>query len=219
MIIEIDDAGTGCPLGGAVIGALKERIFKYTVIPVSVFKDGTPRELLSRNIIEAINYLLNAIHFDPEEDEIRICRGSFFKPAFRFFDDKGWNWTPVKINSKLQDLIEASFDFHLVELGVPRFLVKRLIHYRDYVVELLKWVALKPEEREELVKTSFNVWKNEWRYTKLEFAKKLLNRRRYCIECGLDIEKGRELVEVKFITPRRVLRGYLHIDCWKKLER
>ena len=36
MRVEIDDAGTGSPVGGVVIGILKGQVFNYRVLPDSV---------------------------------------------------------------------------------------------------------------------------------------------------------------------------------------
>ncbi|MHA1616030.1 MAG: hypothetical protein ACTSX9_01825 [Candidatus Njordarchaeales archaeon] len=219
MIVEIDDAGVGCPVGGVVIGGLRGNKFSARIIPIDFFKEGADKSILQEELVKSVASLLKELKFKPEDDLIKICRGTFFEPVFAFFEENGWRWMPTKIESRLQDLVEARFDFHLIEIGVPRLLVKRLIHYRDYVIELLKWVGLDLEERKSLVKTSFNVWKREWRFVRLAFEEKKLSRSGYCLECGQGIKRNEEVIEVIFSTPRRILRCYLHSECGEKLKR
>lgn len=220
MRVEIDDAGTGSPVGGVVIGILKGQVFNYRVLPVTLFREESNKTNaeVKDEVLNAVLELLKTVNFDPELDEIYICRGDIFSHVHRYFEEMGYMWLPSKIDSKLQDLVEAAFDFHLVELGVPRLLVKRLYAYWHYVTELLKWVVLDMDSREKFVKTRFPVWKNEWKYARLTFEKGVSNRVLYCIECGDCIEKREQIITVKIKTPRRGVKTYLHKSCFEKLE-
>lgn len=220
MIIEIDDAGTGSPVGGIVIGALKNGRFSYKVIPVELFRTERNESIkkVKEAVLEAVLELLKILDFNQEEDFVRICRGDIFSLAHSRFDELEFHWERAKIESKLQDLVETAYDFHLVELGVPRMLVKRLLDYRHYVVELLKWVVIDMKNRERFVKTRFPIWRHEWVHAELSFEWETARKNAYCIECGEKIERGEKRATVIIKTPKRRFITYLHETCADKLS-
>ncbi len=220
MIVEIDDAGTGSPLGGIVIGILKGDVFDYEVIPVKYFQNENRNyyDDVKEKVLESVLTLLQRIDFDPKRDTIHICRGNIFSHVHEYLHENNLNWTFSKIESHLQDLVEFIYDLHLVEIGVPRMLVKRLTTYGRYVTELFKWVALSINERRKIVKTQFPIWKREWQYAETKYRKTISKRFTYCIECGENIAAGEDIVIATIETPRREFRAYLHIKCYNKLR-
>ena len=217
MLIEIDDAGIGSPVGGLIIGALKGNTYRYKVIPVDFFQGNTTNNGVKIAVLKATFTLLEELEFDPLEDQIHICQGDIFKQVHQAFQSKNYKWTPISIRSKLQDLVEATFDLHLISLGVPRLLLKRLMEYRHYVTELLKWVVMKKDKRVKYVKTRYNIWKNEWQYSTLSFERKKANKDKYCIECGDDIKRGDSIYLVRIKTIHKTFYTYLHEKCGEEI--
>ncbi len=219
MIIEIDDAGTGSPLGGIVIGILKKNLFDYEIIPVEYFQRENDNYYVDvkEKVLESVLKLLRRVNYDPEKDIIHICRGNIFSHVHEYLWKNKFNWTFAKIVSRLQDLVEFIYDLHLVELGVPRMLVKRLTTYSRYVTELFKWVSLQPN-RQKLVKTRFPVWRKEWKYSEVSFTNGVSRKFTYCIECGEAISPGEEVVIANIKTPKRKFRAYLHPQCYEKIK-
>jgi len=221
MIIEIDDAGTGSPLGGIVIGILKGRLFDYEIIPVEYFQNEENNEYyneIKEKTLESVLKLLRRVNFDPEEDIIHICRGNIFSHVHKYLWENKLKWTFTKIVSRLQDLVEFIYDLHLVELGVPRMLVKRLTTYGRYVTELFKWVALSPKDRQKIVKTRFPIWRKEWKYSEVSFKETISKRFTYCIECGETIPAGEKVITAIIKTPKREFKAYLHPQCYERLK-
>lgn len=221
MIIEIDDAGTGSPLGGIVIGILKGRLFDYEIIPVKYFQneeDSDYYNKIKEKTLELVLKLLERLDFDPKEDVIHVCRGNIFSYVHRYLWENKLNWTFTKIVSRLQDLVEFIYDLHLVELGVPRLLVKRLTSYSRYVTELFKWVALSSKERWKIVKTRFPIWRKEWKYSEVSFREGISGKFTYCIECGETISVEERIIIANIKTPKRKFKAYLHPKCYEKLK-
>lgn len=220
MIIEIDDAGTGAPVGGVVIGILKDNHFHYEVIPIKFFQEehNASNEIIKNEVLKVVMRLLNKVDFDAEQDIIHVCRGDIFRKVREALDEYGYKWVSTKIVSKLQDLVEAAFDFHLIDLGIPRLLVKRLLEYRQYVVTLLKWVALDINSRKKFVKTKFPIWRTEWKYAQVEFQEENITGypRYYCLECGERIRGNEKIYVANIKTPRKTFRAFLHKSCSEK---
>ena len=219
MIIEIDDAGWGCPIGGVIIGGLKNSRFSYRVIPLEIFREHDLRKNeLPKAVLAAVKDLLKDLKYNPEEDLIHICRGSIFSSTRAWLTEMNYNWEPWKIVSKLQDLVEGAMDLHLISLGVPRMLLKRLLNYIHYSLRLYQWVILDKKNREKIVKTDFPAWKNVWSSTKLLFKKGIIKRGTYCLNCGEKLTKGDIAYQVIFQTPKKQYKAWIHQDCREKLD-
>ena len=219
VILEIDDAGSGSPVGGIIIGGRKGDKYSYRIIPVNFFQDmKLSNDAVRKEVLRVVKQLLLELRFDPKEDAIRICRGEIFSMTKQWFDEQGYQWMPVKIESHLQDYVEGVFDLHLIQLGIPRMLVKRMFDYRDYVILPLKWVVLKRADREHVVKKRFKIWRQEWACAEITFARETANKRIFCNNCGGVIRKATPIYLAKITTPKRVLRAYLHPECKKALD-
>ena len=219
MLVEIDDAGTGSPVGGVVIGCRKNDIFVYEVIPPSNFYNkGVFSIEIQTQVKEIVKRLLQKVNFNSEEDEILICSSRIFNETRNWLERQNIKWKVGRIRGKTQDLVEFAFDFHLLKIGVPRLLLKRLIEYKHYVIELLKWVALDLENRSKYVKKSFRVWQNIWSKVRIVFEEGKNNKnKKYCIICGGDIKEDNEIVTIKYITPTRIYTSIAHKKCIKGL--
>jgi len=213
MLIEIDDAGIGSLVGGMVIGVKKGDKYLHEVIPVSVFRSNELYINLKNIVANTVLKLLNKLGFDDEEDEILLCQGDIFSKAAIEFRDFNLRFSIGKIDSSLQDYVETAFDLHLTTLGVPRDLLKRLRDYRDYTLELIKWIIVKLEEREKNVKSLYPIWGKKWSRSKVYREEVYAIKRRYCINCGKPIEKGDKVHKINIVTPQRKYVTYSHIDC------
>ncbi len=219
MLVEIDDAGTGSPVGGVVIGCRKGDTFVYEVIPPMNFHNrGVFSKEIQIQVREIVKKLLQKVSFNHEEDEILICSSKIFNETRNWLEKQNIRWKLGKVRGKTQDLVEFAFDFHLVQIGVPRLLLKRLIEYKHYVIELLKWVALDLENRSKYVKKYFKVWRNNWSKVKVILEEgQIKKNKKYCIICGRDIKEDDKIVTIKYITPAKVYTSMAHKECTRGL--
>ncbi len=213
MLVEIDDAGLGSPVGGLVIGGRKGINFSHIVIPVTVFQKNEEMEPIKLEVKRAVKTLLKLLEFDPLKDEIFICQGDIFSHARSWFDEMDYKYSMGKIRSPLQDYVETAFDLHLTTLGVPRGLIKSFKDYRDYSFVLFKWAVINKNEREKYVKTRFKSWRTKWSNAKIKKQRIKLRRGAICVNCGEDISKGEEACMYYIFAGDKVYRVFTHLEC------
>ena len=85
--------------------------------------------------------------------------------------------------------------------------------YRDYTLELIKWIIVKLKEREKNVKKLYPIWRKKWSKSRVFREEVLSNKRRYCINCGKLINKGDKVHKITIITPQGKYTTYSHIEC------
>jgi len=162
-VIEIDDSGWGCPVGGVLIGALRRESEEYLsgIIPVSFFqKDFSSGEYLekARNIAKD---LLGRLKWKTRE-QIVVCPGPIFRQFRDFLYENGYNFRVKPIGDPLQGILEKSFAQYLNSLGVPPEVLKSdSLHPSKRFRQLLAWVAEDYEARIKLCKTGWSSW-NKW---------------------------------------------------------
>ena len=213
MIIEIDDAGTGSLVGGLVIAIRKGDNYVHRIIPVKVFQDRTLYSKLKDMIAETVLRMLEEISLSEKFDEILLCQGDIFSKTAMKLEEVGIKYSLGSINSTLQDYVETAFDLHLTILGVPRNLIKKLKDYRDYTLELIKWVIINLDERKKHVKTLYPIWEKKWSKSEIIREEIRSDRNRYCINCGENIRKGEAIYKITILTPQGRYRAFTHIEC------
>ncbi|MEM1658862.1 MAG: hypothetical protein QXX87_02775 [Candidatus Jordarchaeales archaeon] len=158
MVVMVDDAGVGDPVGGVVVGVLEVRknCFVWDVIPVHFFQNPLFKE--KRYLEEAVNAVLRCFERVGvvEGEVIKICRGDIFKLARRRLAER-FEVETVKIEGALQVLVEKAYVDYLVSLGVPREILG-LEAGKERFVKLLKWIYEDPEERLKIAKTGWRSW-------------------------------------------------------------
>jgi hypothetical protein len=163
-VVQIDDAGIGSPVGGAVIGTLDvgTSAFLYDMIGVEYFQDGkyAAREYQNRTV-EIVSGLFDEAGVARETHRIEICSGHIFDRVRTWLDDEGYSWQSAKIEDPLQFLIENSFSDYLVSIGVPEK-IRKIEVGRDQFMYLFNWVKEDPDARVRYCKTNGSKWKTKW---------------------------------------------------------
>lgn len=219
MLIEIDDAGVGCPIGGIVIAAKKGEKFVHRVCPLTYFRNEEMRNGLKSKVRDIVKELLEELDYNPKEDVIKICQGDIFSTTREWFEEKGYKYESSQIRARLQEYVETAFDLHLTTLGVPRALLKMFKEYKDYSFHLFKWAVINKEKREKYVKTTFPSWKKRWNSARIKMREVVLKRSTFCIECGERIAAGDKAVKIDiFIQDGRKYVAFAHEDCIQNIK-
>ncbi|MHA1791108.1 MAG: hypothetical protein ACTSVI_00600 [Promethearchaeota archaeon] len=190
MTIEIDDAGTGDPLLGAVIGFYRQETgeLHFEWIPLETYQEGTYRkDLPQEEAAKAVMRGLLKLNIKPDE-KVLLCQGSIFNKARESLDKANIKHEPLKVEGVLQDAVEREYIKAVENLGIKS---KGLYvsddnkekGYRKRYFILLNWAKKKPLEREKFVKTGLNFWKYSrdnnkpipggWKKARKEFEEKL----------------------------------------------
>ncbi len=163
-VIQIDDAGIGSPVGGAVIGTLdiETGAFLYKMIGEEYFQDGmyAAKEYQKRTV-QIVDDLFNATGVTKETHCVELCSGHIFDGVRTWLDAEGYSWKSVKIEGPLQFLIENSFSDYLVSIGVPEK-IRKIEVGRDQFMYLFNWVKEDPDARVKYCKTNGSKWKTKW---------------------------------------------------------
>ena len=158
MTIEIDDAGTGDILFGAVIGAYRpeDDHFIYDVIEVRhfqmpLYKEKTHLEEAKRIVIELVERL------DLRENEkIIICTGDVLNVAVEALIEKyGEDLVERgKIEGRAQHLVELAFTDELRNIGFEP-LKERTEKWGKNFWHMYKWINKRPKRRLKFAKSAF----------------------------------------------------------------
>ena len=158
MTIEIDDAGTGDILFGAVIGAYRpeDDHFIYDVIEVRhfqmpLYKEKTHLEEAKRIVIELVERL------DLRENEkIIICTGDVLNVAVEALIEKYGEDVVErgKIEGRAQHLVELAFTDELRNIGFEP-LEERTEKWGKNFWHMYKWINKRPKRRLKFAKSAF----------------------------------------------------------------
>ena len=158
MTIEIDDAGTGDILFGAVIGAYRpeDDHFIYDVIEVRhfqmpLYKEKTHLEEAKRIVIELVERL------DLRETEkIIICTGDVLNVAVEALIEKYGEDVVErgKIEGRAQHLVELAFTDELRNIGFEP-LEERTEKWGKNFWHMYKWINKRPKRRLKFAKSAF----------------------------------------------------------------
>jgi len=159
--IQIDDAGWGDLILGAVVGALKlpERRYMERRIPVSAFQPPNFEE--KRYLDDAVEIAKEIVEvMQPDRETVfKVCSGYILSRIRRYLQAQGFMVEETKIIGELQERVEKGFREWCIEVGVPAERLKARRSFRP----LLEWVAERIELRERLVKTGWKSWQEKWR--------------------------------------------------------
>jgi hypothetical protein len=166
LTIQVDDAGVGDLLFGAIVGAHRKETeeFHYDVIPVSYFQSPDfRRKLYLKKATELTLRLLDEMRLGPDE-VIEICSSFLFDETRpRLTDQYGKDRVNVSvISGKAQDNVETAYLDEIRNLGyspLPDRDEKRASSF----FHMLRWVKSDPT-RLRLAKTG---WPRLKRYIKI----------------------------------------------------
>ena len=157
MTIQVDDAGVGDLLFGAVVGAHRKETdeFHYDMIPVRYFQSPDfRRKLYLKKATELTLRLLQEMKLAPEE-EIEICSSFLFdetRPALvKQFGEERVR-TSV-ITGKAQDNVETAYLDEIRNLGYAPLPDRDEKRARSFF-HMLRWVKSDPK-RMKLAKTGW----------------------------------------------------------------
>lgn len=169
--ILIDDAGWGDLILGVVIGALKlpDRRYMERRIPVSSFQP--PNFENKRYLDDAVKIAEEVVEVMQADEEtlFKVCSGYLLSSIRRYLRNRGFHVEEAEITGELQERVERGYVEWCIEVGVPS---ERLEDKRRFWA-LLKWVAEKPEIRENLVKTGWKSWRQKWRKKVFEMGSRI----------------------------------------------
>ena len=158
MTIEIDDAGTGDILFGAVIGAYRpeDDHFIYDVIEVRhfqmpLYKDKTHLKEAKRIAIKLVERL------DLRKNEkIIICTGDVLNVAVEALIEKYGEDVVErgKIEGRAQHLVELAFTDELRNIGFEP-LKERTEKWGKNFWHMYKWINKRPKRRLKFAKSAF----------------------------------------------------------------
>ncbi len=124
-MIQINDAGWGCLVGGVAIGCYRVETGEFAVglVAPTYFQDDDPQEpdhYRRQDYLQAAAQVaavclaqLKAMPAEP----IAICSGYVLEGVRVWLTAHGYRWQAAKITGALQELVERAFQAHLAELG------------------------------------------------------------------------------------------------------
>lgn len=162
MTIQIDDAGWGDPVGGVFIGIMRVETNEYLVkeIEVTHFQDPNfaQKTFLQRGLelVKDALSCLNATNAEP----IQVCRGSVLDGVRDGLKNLGYEITPIKIEGRLQELVEANLVRSLEEKGIPD--IPR-VSGKERFFRQLEWIQEDLTTRERFAKSGWKNWPKKLR--------------------------------------------------------
>lgn len=118
-MIQIDDAGWGCLIGGVLIGAYRPETDEFAcgLIDVRFFQDPAfrGREYLAEGARIAQG-LLSELS-SPTDETVEVCTGHVLDGIKAMLQDEGRDWRAEKIEGPLQEKIETALVEHLAQIG------------------------------------------------------------------------------------------------------
>lgn len=131
-MIELDDAGGGCPIGGVAFAARRvETNEARTVYQTIQDKKEQKCETLLFDLIQALRVT--------KEEEIRLCRGVVFDSFERYLKQQGYYVTRGEIVGKTNDVAENGFLLELWKIGLPKTIRLYGRNYKKFHLEVLLW--------------------------------------------------------------------------------
>ena len=142
-MIQIDDSGSGSPVGSVGIGVFRVETgqFCFDLIPVRYFQGALAghQEYLGQvvPIVQAAFGMLSVA----AAEEVLVCRGNVFSALKLWLDCEGYTWSEARIEGPCQDLVEEAYSRHLMALGVPQAVIGVSGDYRRLNKQLERWVG------------------------------------------------------------------------------
>jgi hypothetical protein len=161
-MLEVDDSGWGCPIGGVLVGIYRRESEEFVsgVVPVRCFQPPAfgEREYLER-VRRLARHLMAQLRVHPRE-LIRVCRGPLFQELRGELYKRRLNFQPADIEQTAQELVEKAFALQLNRLGIHPELLERFGHDHPGARfhALLAWVAEDFPGRLRYCKTGWASW-------------------------------------------------------------
>jgi len=161
-VLEIDDSGWGCPIGGVLIGVLRPESEEYLtgLIPVRYFQGTSYQKLAYLAKTKSLaKDLIGRLKVGSRE-QIVVCPGPLFRNFRTYLFENKFNFRARPIGGALQLLVEKSFAQYLNGLGIPADLLARynFRHAGGRFHALLRWVAQTWPEQLAVCKTGWPSW-------------------------------------------------------------
>jgi hypothetical protein len=159
-MIQIDDSGSGSPVGSVGIGVLRSQTDEYyfELIPVSYFQGGKAgAKEYRKQVLPIVARAFERLGVSRNEP-IEVCRGDIFTTLKIWLTECGYSWGEAKIEGRLQELVEDSYSNYLVQLGVPRQVIDTSDDYKSLNKKLELWVGESFKERAPVCKQ----WGKGW---------------------------------------------------------
>ena len=169
-MIQLDDAGWGCLIGGVFIGAYRPETeeFCYGEIPVSCFQgEAFARQEYLDEGARVVQRLFTDLAV-PKAEPVQVCTGYVLGGIRQWLSREGYHWYPAKITGPLQVLVETALLQTLQRHGLEVDYVTLTEKQGLLFWECLRWLkggninatrAL--PEREKLAKTgwgTYSIW-------------------------------------------------------------
>lgn len=212
-MVEIDDAGSGSLIGGTCIGFFRRETkeYFYDFIPIHLYR---PQPFKQKKYIHYVVDIAkkNFNLLDTRKDEpIRVCRGYIFDSLRKWLEKENYMWENTKITGDLQQLVEKTFEEHIISLGLPYDYI-RYTKYPFHFHRLLKWVYADYDRRKKMCKTGWKSWQ-KYGSLKIDYSYGYLkNSSKICLKCGKSIQKG-SCIKILRFTSNRPHILYLHDTC------
>lgn len=184
--IVFDDAGGGNILGGLVIGALCNGRYDSRIIDPEWFSTGaTMHSIISSTVMEMT---ISA----GRPQNVILCRSHLFNSSAHDLTRNGFTVSRESIIGVLQERIEQDFLEHLVELGLPRHILRLAPGVEEkgrayrHLNEFCATYALAHQAlRLERAKSNSAMFRQlEAADVTRELVVKIKGRKRRCVECG-----------------------------------
>lgn len=212
-MILIDDAGSGSLIGGTCIGIYRVETneFKYDIIPLELYnKENFHKKLYLNYVDTIISNLFMELRVSLEE-EIYVCKGYMFDALRKWLKKNGFNWYNAKIGEPLQNIIESTFEYYTVNLGLPINFIK-YTRYPFHFHKLLRWVYADYKNRSILCKTGWKSWK-KFGNLPCEIDYLQLNKSNYyCLYCGRKIKDFSVVKVIRYFSNKKQ-EVFLHEKC------
>jgi hypothetical protein len=163
--VDIDDAGTGCPIGGVLIGGFhygqnkfiwKEIDLRFFQSPL--FEEKKYLEEAARITLE----ILKEMGADPENTIIYICSGHIHSKTKELLRKNGYEVLVTEIKQPLQDLLENTLKEYLKEkFDFDGFFDPKKDNPREGFLKAKKWLKADPS-RLQFAKTGWRYFKNNF---------------------------------------------------------
>lgn len=212
-MIEIDDAGSGSLIGGTGIGIMRTETSEYLfkVIPMFCFREKNFAEKKYQDyVIKIIQFAFKKLNVSKAEP-IYVCQGYVFDTLRKWLTHEGYYWQSTKIEGRLQQQVEASFQEYVINLGLPKDFVQHA-RYAFGFHRLLKWVFADFANRNKLCKTGWKSWM-KWSQVPYKIHKSKALKDSYCLKCGKLIKKDSKTVVIKYTTNKQWFVD-LHPACY-----
>lgn len=184
----MDDAGGGNIIGGLVIGALKGKSYTSRVIGPEWFALGSGvKPIVSATVLEIV-------HANGSPKNVVLCRSDIFDQSARDLGRLGFSVSRAIINGSLQDRTEEDFFRHLIDLGLPDYVMSMFPGentdksrcYRSLNEYCVRFLMADFKSRRHTAKENCRTFKTlcETHVTRT-FVSRIRDRRsRRCVECG-----------------------------------